>query len=78
MLGSKIKKAPENDSSAVSFMYLKLRMESKEDYKARWGSDHRIANQIMWSLEGGQVWRGILAFQRCVNINAQEQWTGQA
>lgn len=34
-LGSKIANAPKNEN-CDSFMHLKLRMESKEDYKARW------------------------------------------
>ena len=34
MLGSKISNAPENNSSAASFMHLELRREGKKDYMA--------------------------------------------
>ena len=54
---SKISNAPENDSPAVSFMYLTLRRECKKITwrwkKARLGLDYRIVNKIMCSLAGG-------------------------
>lgn len=44
--------------------------------KTRQGFDYRIADKIMYSLEGGYISEGSEkeAFQRCVNTDAQEQW----
>ena len=57
----------------VYFMPLKLRRRHKEDDRKvggrRQGLGYRIA-KIMCSL------RVVTSFQRCVNLDAEEQWTG--
>ena len=89
MLGSRISNSLDNDNFAVLFIDLELRREHTEDYmkvgesqrEAILWSHCRIVNKIMCSLEGGYPLRGLkeritLAFPRCVNLHAQEQWTG--
>ena len=71
---SRIQISPENDSFVTSFMHLKLRREDKRDSmgvgESKVELDWRIADKIMCSLEGGYH-----LFQKCVNIDAQKQWT---
>lgn len=79
MPGSKLSNAPENDSFVVSFISLELRREYRKDYmkvgQSRQGLGYRTINKITCFLEGSHACRGVLllVFQRCVNLDAQEQ-----
>lgn len=83
--GNKSSNALENDSFAVLFINLELGRKHKEDYmkvgeKARWGNLYKIVNKIMASLRVVMPLRGLkkitLGFQRCANLETQEQSTG--
>ena len=72
---SKILNTPESNSFAASFIHLKLggniRKITWRWDKARKELGYRIVNKILCSLEGCYI-----LFQRCINLDAQEQWTG--
>lgn len=64
MLGSKILKGLENDSFAVSFMYLGLRSECREDNtteeKASQRLDYRVVvNKMVGSLQNAKFQTGL-------------------
>lgn len=85
MQKSKISDAPENNF-AVSFMHLKLRRGHKEDYmkvgeKSKAGIRLQDINKVVCSFEGGHILEGGSErrhFQRCVNLDAERQWTEPA
>ena len=73
--------ALKNDSYAVSFMLLELgrgkRKLTERWEKARQRLDYRTVDKIMYFLEGGYTFEesGKEALQRCINLDAQNQWT---
>lgn len=72
--------APESDSCAVSFIPLESRTECKEDYRMQ-GTGYltRLCAPLRVVMPSG-VWKrgGLLVFQRCGKLDAQEQETGLA
>lgn len=88
--GNKVSSALENDSFTFLFINLELLRrehkgrlheggrESKVEKSLLLG--YKIVNEIMASLRVVMPLRGLkkitLTFQRCANLEAQEQWTG--